>query len=216
MRLGSMGMDGATSGKKPTSPKARNEHRTVVAEQVVGAGGYGVELLAGAVAACAFEWKRTRLGMVADIGYEDIQVNIAVVVAESKAHPITAFVQPHGTLDCQKAHAIFVRVVAVNADGSAVVRGPEVGVAVVVEIEEQGRPCNDLIATHACICAYLGESAVAVVVVEDIFVAACGRARMHGVHVGAVGYEDVNPTVAVYVGAGGAGAGAEVGGVAEC
>ena len=154
--------------------------------------------------------------MVADIGYEDIQVNIAVVVAESEAHPIAALVQPHGTLDCQKAHAIFVCVVAVNTDGAPVVRGPEVGIAVIVEIEEQGRPCNDLLAAHARICGYLGESAVAVVVEEDIFVAACGRSGMHGVHVRAVGYEDVHPAVAVYVGAGGAGAGAEVGVVAEC
>ena len=173
-------------------------------------------MLAGAVAACALERERAGLGMVADIGYEDIQVNIAIVVAESEAHPIAALVQTHGTLDCQKAHAIFVCVVAVNTDGSAVVRRPEVGIAVVVEIEEQGRPCNDLIATYACICAYFGESAVAVVVVEDIFVAACGRARMHGVHIGAVGYEDVHPAVAVYVGAGGASAGAEVGVAAEC
>ena len=52
--------------------------------------------------------------------------------------------------------------------------------------------------------------------VEDIFVAACGRARMHGVHIGAVGYEDVHPAVAVYVGAGGASSGAEVGVAAEC
>ena len=75
--------------------------------------------------------------MVADVGDEHVQVGVAVVVADGKPHPRPDDVEAHLVRDVGKPDAVRIGVVAEDVQDVAVVGQPQVGVAVVVVVEEE-------------------------------------------------------------------------------
>ena len=77
--------------------------------------------------------------MVADVGDEDVEVGVEVDVADGKAHPGTDLIDAGGVGDFGEPNAGGVGVVAHYLEPVAVGGEPQVGVAVVVVVEEERR-----------------------------------------------------------------------------
>ena len=116
-------------------PQAGNLPASVVPEQEVKARA-PVEGLVVPARAARIRLRRDQPQVIADVRDEDVQVRVSVVVADGEAHPGADLVDAHGARNRDEPDRAGRGVVPVDVQPVPVVRHPEVGIAVLVVVEE--------------------------------------------------------------------------------
>ena len=121
--------------ERTDSAHAGHIAHSVVAQQVVQAGAPREALVVRAERHRLVR-RRGKARVKADIRHEDVQIRVAVVVAYRKAHPRADLIHAHDARHIREAHIAGRRVVTQHVQPVAVVRHPQVGIAVAVVVEE--------------------------------------------------------------------------------